>query len=79
MVFTWKTPVLSGCKRLEQLRLEKVKLILKALTKRKFTLRSKILYLHEAGKYRLHELEPVTIEVKELGISGWLKRPITSP
>jgi hypothetical protein len=32
-----------------------------------------VLYLDENGKYRVHELEPVNVTVKELGIKGWLK------
>ena len=31
--------------------------------------------LDETGNYKSHEPEPVTITVKELGISGWLKGP----
>jgi len=60
-------------KRLDPLKTEEVKLVLKALTKGTFTLKPKILYLDETGKYRSHEPEPTTIKVKELGISGWLK------
>jgi len=60
-------------KRLDPLKTEEVKLVLKALNKGTFTLKPKILYLDETGKYRSHEPEPTTIKVKELGISGWLK------
>jgi len=62
-------------KRLEPLKTEEVKLVLKALTKGTFTLKPRVLYLDETGKYRSHEPEPATIKVKELGISGWLKGP----
>jgi hypothetical protein len=31
------------------------------------------LYIDENGKYKSHEVEPVTITVRELGIKGWLK------
>jgi len=62
-------------KRLDPLKTEEVKLVLKALSKGTFTLKPKILYLDETGKYRSHEPEPTTIKVKELGISGWLKGP----
>jgi len=60
-------------KRLDPLKTEEVKLVLKALDKGTFTLKPKILYLDETGKYRSHEPEPTTIKVKELGISGWIK------
>jgi len=62
-------------KRLDPLKTEEVKLVLKALTKGTFTLKPRVLYLDETGKYRSHEPEPATIKVKELGISGWLKGP----
>jgi len=38
-----------------------------------FKLKPRILYLDEGGKYKSHEPEPVSITVKELGITGWLK------
>jgi len=62
-------------KRLDPLKTEEVKLVLKALNKGTFTLKPRVLYLDETGKYRSHEPEPTTITVKELGISGWLKGP----
>lgn len=60
-------------KRLDPLKTEEVKLVLKALSKGTFTLKPRILYLDEAGKYKSYEPEPATVKVKELGISGWLK------
>jgi len=60
-------------KRLDPLKTEEIKLVLKALNKGTFTLKPRVLYLDETGKYRSHEPEPTTIKVKELGISGWLK------
>jgi len=60
-------------KRLDPLKTEEVKLVLKALTKGTFTLKPRVLYLDETGKCRSHEPEPATIKVKELGISGWIK------
>jgi len=62
-------------KRLDPLKTEEVKLVLRALTKGTFTLKPRVLYLDETGKYRSYEPEPATIKVKELGISGWLKGP----
>jgi hypothetical protein len=43
------------------------------MSKGMFVMKPRILYLDETGKYRSHEPEPITITVKELGISGWLK------
>jgi len=60
-------------KRLDPLKTEEVKLVLKALTRGTFTLKPRVLYLDETGKYRSHEPQPATIKVKELGISGWIK------
>jgi hypothetical protein len=60
-------------KRLDPLKTEELRLILKSKAQGVFPLKPKILYLDENGKYKSHEPEPVTITVKELGIKGWLK------
>jgi hypothetical protein len=60
-------------KRLDPLKMEEVKLILKPKVQGEFPIKPRILYLDENGKYKSHEPEPVTITVKELGIKGWLK------
>ena len=60
-------------KRLSPLKTLEVKLILRPLTKGVFPLNPKILYVDETGKQKSHEPEPVTITVKELGISGWIR------
>jgi len=60
-------------KRLDPLKTEEVRLILKPRVQGVFPLKPKILYLDENGKYKSHEPEPITITVKELGIKGWLK------
>jgi hypothetical protein len=60
-------------KRLDSLKTEEVKLIAKPVSKGIFTMKPRILYLDETGKYKSHEPEPITITVKELGIKGWLK------
>jgi tetratricopeptide (TPR) repeat protein len=60
-------------KRLDPLKTEEVKLILKPKVQGTFTLKPTILYLDENGKYKSHEPEPINITVKELGIKGWLK------
>ena len=62
-------------RRLDPLKTEEVKLVLKPQKKGVFPLKPRVLYLDETGKYKSHEPEPVTITVKELGISGWLKGP----
>lgn len=60
-------------KRLDPLKTEEVKLVLTAHNKGTFTIKPRVLYLDETGKYKSHEPEPTTIKVKELGISGWIK------
>jgi len=60
-------------KRLDPLKTEEVKLILRPKVQGTFPLKSKILYLDENGKYKSHEPELINITVKELGIKGWLK------
>ena len=62
-------------KNLGPLRTEELSLVMKPLDKGTFQIKPRILYLDETGKYRSHEPEPVTVVVKELGISGWLKGP----
>jgi tetratricopeptide (TPR) repeat protein len=60
-------------KRLDPLKTEEVRIVLKPRTQGTFQLKPKILYIDENGKYKAHEPEPITITVKELGIKGWLK------
>jgi hypothetical protein len=60
-------------KRLDPLKTEEVKLVLKPTLQGTFSLKPTVLYLDENGKYKSHEPEPVTIVVKELGIKGWLR------
>jgi hypothetical protein len=60
-------------KRLDPLKTEEVKLVLKPTVQGTFSLKPTVLYLDENGKYKSHEPEPVIITVKELGIKGWLK------
>jgi len=60
-------------KRLDPLKTEEVRLVLKPKVQGIFPLKPKILYLDENGKYKSHEPQPITITVKELGIKGWLK------
>lgn len=60
-------------KRLLPLKTEDVQLVVNPQTKGTYTIQPRILYIDEAGKYKSHEPDPVTITVKELGISGWIK------
>ena len=60
-------------KRLAPLKTEELRLVLKPKVQGTFALKPTILYLDENGKYKSHELETVTIIVRELGIKGWLK------
>jgi hypothetical protein len=60
-------------KKLAPLKTEEVRLVLRPATKGTFTLKPRIMYLDETGKYKSHEPEPATITVKELGIKGWIK------
>ena len=60
-------------KRLDPLKTEEVKLVLRTTIQGTFSLKPTVLYLDENGNYKSHEPEPVTIVVKELGIKGWIK------
>ena len=60
-------------RRLDALKTEDVKLVLKPTAKGRFVIKPRIMYLDESGKYKSSEPQPVTVTVKELGISGWLK------
>jgi hypothetical protein len=60
---------------LSPLKTQELKLVLKPLAKGAFELKPRILYLDEAGKYKSHEPDPITIKVQELGIKGWLRGP----
>jgi hypothetical protein len=60
-------------KRLDPLKTEEIKLILRPTIQGTFSLKPTVLYLDENGKYKSHEIKPVIIIVKELGIKGWLK------
>jgi hypothetical protein len=60
-------------KRLDPLKAEELRVVLKPKVQGTFHLKPTILYLDENGKYKSHEPEPVAITVKELGVKGWLK------
>jgi hypothetical protein len=60
-------------RRLDPLKTEELKLVLKPKIRGTFVLKPTILYLDENGKYKSHTSEPISITVRELGIKGWLK------
>jgi hypothetical protein len=60
-------------KRLDPLKAEELRLVLKPKVQGTFYFKPTILYLDENGRYKSHEPEPVAITVKELGVKGWLK------
>ena len=60
-------------KRLGPQKTEEVKLVLTPKIKGTFHIKPKILYLGENGEEKTCEPKPVSITVRELGISGWLK------
>jgi hypothetical protein len=60
-------------KRLDPLKTEEVRLVLKPKVQGAFPLKPRILYLDENGKAKSYEPKPIIITVKELGIKGWLK------
>jgi len=60
-------------KRLDPLKTEEVRLVLKPKAQGVFPLKPRILYLDENGKYKSHEPEPITITVKENETRGRLK------
>lgn len=60
-------------KKLAPLKTEEIKLVLRPATKGTFTLKPRVMYIDETGKYKSHEPEPAIITVKELGIRGWIK------
>jgi len=60
-------------RRLDALKTEDVRLVVKPSSKGRFRLNPRILYLDDSGANRTCEPAPVEIVVKEMGISGWIK------
>jgi uncharacterized repeat protein (TIGR01451 family) len=60
-------------RKLSALETDEMKLMLKAKKKGVFIFTPRIGYMDESGENKIFELEKVTIDVKELGIRGWLK------
>jgi hypothetical protein len=60
-------------RKLAPLETQEMKFTLRPKKKGKFSLSPRIQFMDEAGEYKSCELEQVTVNVKELGIRGWLK------
>jgi len=60
-------------KRVDPLKTEEVRLVLKPKVQGEFSLKPTVLYLDENGQYKSHQPEPISLTVTELGIKGWLK------
>ena len=60
-------------RRLDALKTEDVRLVLKSTAKGNFTLKPRIIYLDESGTFKSCEPVPIEVSVREMGISGWIK------
>ena len=60
-------------RRLDALKTEDVRLVLKPSAKGNFKLKPRIIYLDESGTHKSCEPTPVEVAVREMGISGWIK------
>lgn len=60
-------------RRLDALKTEDLKVVLKPTARGTFRLSPRVLYLDESGTEKTCEPAPVEVAVKEMGISGWLK------
>ena len=60
-------------RRLDALKTEDVKLVLKPTAKGNFRLKPRIMYLDETGACKSCEPTPISVSVKEMGISGWIR------
>ncbi len=63
-------------RKLAPLETQEMKLLLKPRRKGEFTFKPKIEFMDEAGHRKACEFEQITVNVRELGIRGWLKGPI---
>jgi hypothetical protein len=61
--------------KLEYMGTHEIGIPMKAVRAGVFQLRPRIMFVDGKGSYRSYEFEPVSITVRELGISGWLKGP----
>jgi len=60
-------------KILNPLKIEDLRVTVKPESKGTFALKPRIYYLDETGKSKSHEPQPITLTVKELGITGWIR------
>jgi hypothetical protein len=60
-------------KRLNPLATEELKITVRPLNKGMFIMKPRVLYTDETGRKGSHEIKPIMLTVKELGIKGWLK------
>lgn len=60
-------------RRLDALKTEDVRLVLKPTAKGSFKLKPRITYLDESGACRSCEPTPIEVAVREMGISGWIR------
>jgi len=60
-------------RRLDALKTEDVRLVLKPTAKGNFKLKPRITYLDESGTNRSCEPNPVEVTVREMGIAGWIR------
>jgi len=60
-------------RRLDALKTEDVRLVLKPTAKGNFKLKPRIMYLDDSGTCKSCEPTPIEITVKEMGISGWIR------
>jgi hypothetical protein len=60
-------------RKLDPLKTEEVRLVLKPTAKGNFKLKPRIIYLDESGAHKSCEPTPIDVSVKEMGISGWIR------
>ena len=61
--------------KLEYMGTHEIKIPMRAIKSGTFRLRPRIMFVDGKGNYRSYDFEPVSLTVRELGISGWLKGP----
>ncbi len=62
-------------RKLAALETETMSYRFKPKKKGSYTFTPRIQYMNEYGEHRVHDLEPITVNVKQLGILGWLRGP----
>ncbi len=62
-------------KRLDYMNSHEIRIVLRARRKGTFEVKPKVLFMDERGVLGSFKLNPITVIVRELGISGWLKGP----